>query len=193
MKNTVGGIKGNTLRRYLIVALVASLAITGGMFAYAFTTSTATITATGTTDFSEIGPNTTDPCAYSIFGNYSGAIPAGNIFSLNVTAGHNGDVSVNVYLDNIDQLGKNYGLWLMRLRLCDHGPPWNHQSIEMVDKPLTLRNGVVTFVSDNLVDINEYVIRCTGGIYRAHPWAYITRGGFGTINPSVTAEVLQAQ
>ena len=37
MKNIVGGIMGNTLRRYLIVALVASLAITGGMFAYAYT------------------------------------------------------------------------------------------------------------------------------------------------------------
>ena len=192
MNNIVNGIMGNTLRRYLIVALMASLAVTGGMFAYAYTSQTTTITATGTADFAAISPNTTSPCNYSIFGNYRGAIPAGNLFSINVTSGHNGDVSVNVYLGNADQLGKNYGLWLMRIGLVDVADNTT-QDVEMIYKPLTLQNGIVSFVADNLSSSNEYAIRCDGGVYKAHPWAYITRGGWGTINPSITAEVLQAQ
>ena len=35
MNNIVSGILGNTLRRYLVIALAISLVVTGSMFAYA--------------------------------------------------------------------------------------------------------------------------------------------------------------
>ena len=61
MNNIVSGILGNTLRRYLVIALAASLAVTGGMFAYAYTTSSTSFSVSGTDfDFGNITANTTD-------------------------------------------------------------------------------------------------------------------------------------
>jgi hypothetical protein len=191
MNNIVKGIAGNTLRRYLIIALVASLAVTGGMFAYAYTTSSATITASGSADFADIGAYYSPP-SYSIFGHYRGALPSGDLFSINLTSGYPGDVAVNVYLDNIDQLGKNYGLWLMRLELVQASDNASMDIEGDITRPISLNNGVVSFVSDNMSPGTEYRIRSDGGVYKAFPWAYISSVG-GTVNPSFTAEVLQAQ
>ncbi|MGB2877244.1 MAG: hypothetical protein WBB97_04345 [Dehalococcoidales bacterium] len=191
MNNIVSGIMGNTLRRYLIIALVASLAVTGGMFAYAYTTSSTTITATGSADYADIGAYSNPP-TYSIFGGYRGALPTGYLFSVNLTSGYPGDVAVNVYLDNIDQLGKNYGLWLMRLELVQASDNASMDIEGNITRPITLNNGVVTFVSANMTSGTEYRVRCDGGVYKAFPWAYINAVG-GTVSPSFTAEVLQAQ
>ena len=191
MNKIASGIMGNTLRRYLIIALVASLAVTGGMFAYAFTTSSATITATGGSDFATIDSYCNLP-TYSIFGGYRGALPTGYLYSVNLTTAYPGDIAVNVYLDNIDQLGKNYGLWLMRLELVQASDNASMDIEGNITRPITLNNGVVTFVSDNMTPGTEYRIRCDGGVYKAFPGAYITSVG-GTVSPSFTAEVLQAQ
>ena len=43
-----------------------------------------------------------------------------------------------------------------------------------------------------MTDGTEYRIRSDGGVYKAFPWAYISAVG-GTVDPSFTAEVLQAQ
>ncbi|MBU2535483.1 MAG: hypothetical protein ABIK32_04710 [Chloroflexota bacterium] len=191
MNNIVSGILGNTLRRYLVIALVASLAITGGMFAYAFTTKTTTITATsGGADYAVIGPNTTDPCGYTVFGKYRGSIPEGYLYSINVTSGYPGDLAVNVYLNNIDQLGKNYGLWMMRLDLVQ---PSDNASMDIEGgvKVLSMQNGVVSFVSNNMTAGSEYRIRSDGGVYKSFSWGYWPGGT--AISPSLTAEVLQAQ
>ncbi len=191
MNKNVSGILGSKLRRYFIIALAASLAVTGGMFAYAYTTTTQTIAVSGTADFAEIGAYYPQ-LSYSIFGNYRGALPDGDIFSINLTSGYPGDIAVNVYLDNIDELGKNYGLWLMRLKLVRAS---DNASVDIegdVIRPISLNNGSVSFVSDNMSSGTEYRIQCDGGVYKAFPWAYINAVG-GTVDPSFTAEVLQAQ
>jgi len=191
MNKTVSKIAGSTLRRYFIIALAASLAVTGGMFAYAYTTTTQTIAVSGTADFAEIGAYYNPP-SYSIFGNYRGALPDGDIFSINLTSGYPGDIAVNVYLDNIDQLGKNYGLWLMRLELVRASDNASMDIEGDVIRLVSLNNGSVSFVSNNMTSGTEYRIRSDGGVYKAFPWAYINAVG-GTVDPSFTAEVLQAQ
>lgn len=191
MNNIVSGILGNTLRRYLVIALAVSLAVTSGMFAYAFTTKTATITVSSEgADYATIGANTTNPCGYTVFGKYRGAIPEGYLYSINVTANYPGDLAVNVYLNNIDQLGKNYGLWMMRLDLVR---PSDNASVDIEGgvKVISMRNGVVSFVSNNMTQGQEYRIRSDGGVYRSFPFNYWPGGT--EINPSLTAEVLQAQ
>ena len=192
MNNIVSGILGNTLRRYLVITLVASLAVTGGMFAYAFTTQSTTITATtGGADFAVIGANTTDPLAYKVFGKYRGSIREGYLYSINLTDNYPGDVAINVYLDNIDQLGKNYGLWMLRLELVDPASANASMDIGGVTQVLSMHNGVASFVSNTMVPGTEYRIRSDGGVYKSFPWSYWPSGT--AISPSLTAEVLQAQ
>jgi len=199
MRNIVNGIMGNTLRRYLVVALMAYLAVTSGMFAYAYTTGTQAISVTAATaDFAEIGPASgsaaTPPPTYKgskLFGSYRGAMWGGTLFSVNVTDDYTGDIAINVYLDNIDEMGKNYGMWMMKLRFVDSADNATAVDIQGIDRPLTLNNGVVTFIAKDLVSANEYYIDAVSGVYRSHSWGYITN--FGTIQPSITAEILQAQ
>ncbi len=191
MKNIVGGIMGNTLRRYLIVALVASLAITGGMFAYAYTTSTVSMTVTGASaDFASITGNTSGAPTFTAFGSYRGAIPAGYIFDVVPDTNYTGDVSINVYLDNIDQIGYKYGLFMVKLGLVENSTNGSMDK-DGIDKVLSLNNGEVCFMSDNLTGGTTYHIMIKGGVYRTYPWSYLTGIG-GSWNPSFTAEVLQA-
>ena len=192
MNNIVSGIIGNTLRRYLVVALMASLAVTGGMFAYAYTTSTQTITvSSGGGEYAEILPAVPKLPSYTIFGSYRGAIPGGDLFSINVTSGYPGDLAVNIYLDIIDQMGKNYGLWMAKLRLVQASDNSAYMDVQGIDRPLSLQNGAVTFVSSNMSSGTEYQVELVSGVYRAFPYAYWS--GLGTVTPSLTAEVLQAQ
>ena len=192
MKNIIDGIMGNTLRRLLVIALVASLAITGGMFAYAYTTTTQTITvSSGGGEYAEILPAAPKLPSYTIFGSYRGKIQGGDLFSINVTSGYPGDLAINVYLDNIDEMGKNYGLWLVKLRLVQASDNTAYMDVQGIDRPLSLQNGAVSFVSNNMTSGTEYHIELVSGVYRAFPYVYWT--GFGAITPSLTTEVLQAR
>jgi hypothetical protein len=174
MKNIVGGIMGNTLRRYLIVALVASLAVTSGMFAY----------------YASITGNTTGAPAFTTFGSYRGAIPAGYIFDITPASGYNGDVGVNVYLDNIDQIGYKYGMFMVKLNLVNYSDNGSYDK-DGIDKVLSLNSGMVSFISDNMTPGETYHIMVKGGVYKTYPWSYLSGIG-GSWNPSFTAEVLQA-
>ena len=192
MKNIVNGIMGNTLRRYLVVALVASLAVTSGMFAYAYTTSTVSMTATGASaDFASITGNATGAPSFTTFGSYRGAIPAGYIFDVVPDTTYTGDVAINVYLDNIDQIGYKYGTFMVRLNLVD---PSDNGTMDKdgFDRVLSMNNGVVSFLSDNMIGGQTYHIMVKGGVYRTYPWSYLTSiSSSGSWNPSFTAEVAQ--
>lgn len=192
MNSIISGILGNTLRRYLVIALVVSLAVTGGLFAYAYTTSSTSFAVSGTDfDFGDITANTTDIPTYSTFGSYRGAIPAGYIFNVSKESGYMGDIGINVYLNNIDEIGYKYGMFMVRLNLVQYSDNAS-VDVEGFDKILSLRNGVVSFTSAaNMTDGTTYHILCKGGVYRTFPWSYLTGAG-GSWIPSFTAEVVQA-
>ena len=192
MNNIVSGILGNTLRRYLVIALAASLAVTGGMFAYAYTTSSTSFSVSGTdTDFGDITANTTDIPTYSTFGSYRGAIPSGYIFNVSKETGYTGDIGINIYLDNIDQIGYKYGMFMVRLNLVQYSDNLS-VDVEGMDKVLSMRNGVVSFTSAaNMTDGVTYHILVKGGVYRTFPYSFLTGAG-GSWTPSFTAEVVQA-
>jgi len=188
MSELIKGAGKSKLRLYLATALMLALAITGGLFAYAYTQDVATITASLTTgDFANVTDCTTFP-SYNVFGSYRGALPEGYLFEILPTTGYPGDIAVNVYLSNIDELGKHYGLWMMRVQIVDS----SNVTIDKEDatKILSLRNGAVSFVSDEMPPGATYYVRSDGGVYRSHCFAYIT--GFGAVNPQITAEILQA-
>ena len=186
--NIFQGILTSTLGRFIVTGLVLSLTVTGGLFAYAYTSDTSSITvSTGSADFADVTSNVTvDP--WTVFGSYRGTIGSGTLFNVTPTGGYPGDLEVNVYLSNMDNLGKTYGMFLMRMTLVDASD--DPQDKEGIEKPLTLQNGVVSFISDNLTPGTTYFIKTTGGVYRAYAWAYLS--GKTLYGPTFHAEVVQA-
>ena len=189
MSELIKGAGKSKLRLYLATALLLALAVTGGLFAYAYTTQTTALSVTGAAaDFASVTVNNTVG-NYTVFGSYRGRIPQGNLFNVTLAANYPGDLEVSVYLDNIDQLSYKYGLLLMRVRFVDSGN--STVDVDGIQKPLSLSNGVVSFTAKDLTANTTYYIQTTGGVYRAFPWAYIGTSG-GTYAPSITADVLQA-
>ncbi|MFH0941737.1 MAG: hypothetical protein V1823_01765 [Chloroflexota bacterium] len=174
-------------RQVLVGALALAFVASATMFAFTYTSASTDITATsGGNDFASVAANNT-VASYSVFGSYRGAIGSGNLFNLTPATGYPGDLEVSVYLTNLDQLSKTYGMFLMKLQLTAfNGTPVDSEGIT---KPLTLNNGVVTFLADSLTGGTTYYIRTTGGIYRAFPWAFISGSIYG---PTLYADVVQA-
>lgn len=187
MKMMQGFTKMGAFRQVLVGALALAFVASATMFAFTYTSASTSITATsGGNDFAAVTANNT-VANYSVFGSYRGAIGSGNLFNLTPAASYTGDLEVSVYLTNLDQLSKTYGMFLMKLQLTDNvNAP---ADIEGITKPLTLNNGVVTFLADNLTGGQTYYIKSTGGIYRAFPWAFISGSIYG---PTLYADVVQA-
>jgi len=106
------------MRRILLIALVALLVVTGGMFAYTFTTATATIgVAAPTSDFAEVtAGNVTAP---TVFGKFTGTWPASDLYAITPTENYTGDLVVTVYLVNAGELIRYYHHMNMKLEFLD--------------------------------------------------------------------------
>jgi hypothetical protein len=194
MNSIVSGILGNTLRRYLVIALAVSLTVTGGMFAYAFTTATSSLSVSGSdTDFCSITSNVTVP-QFSPLGSYRGKINEGAIFTFTPDSNYTGDIAINVYLDNAYDIGYKYGMFMLTMDIVDPSDNTS-KSIDGRARVLSLNNGVVTLVttSTNITYGNAYNIRVSGGSFRTFPGAYLSYvTSQGSWIPSLTAEVVQA-
>ncbi len=190
MINIIHGIFSSTLRRFLVAGMMLSLTVTGGLFAYAYTSDTGSISVTsGLDDFADVTDNVT-VASWKVFGSYRGTIGSGTLFNVTPTTDYPGDMEVNVYLSNLDDLGKTYGMFLMRITLVDSGDtPIDKEGIV---KPLTLQNGVVSFIAESgdFTAGTTYFIKTTGGVYRAYAWAYLS--GKTIYGPTFHAEVVQA-
>ena len=157
-------------RRGLVVlgALLLTLFITGGLFAYAAITTSTEIGVTAVSaDFAEVSENNTlSPASYTILGRVRGKIGSGNLFDVTRTSGYTGDIEVNLYLANIDELTQDYSFWMLRLELTDiNGSPVDKDHGPQV---LSLNNASVSFACDNWTETTRY-IECEGGSYRALP------------------------
>jgi hypothetical protein len=188
MSAVIKGTGGATLRRYFVTALLLALTVTGGLFAYAFTSRTTTLGAVSlSSDFAAVTVNNTVP-NFNVLGSFRGRIPQGNLFAI-TPSDYSGDLEANVYLDNIDQLTSKYGMLLMRIKFVDSANAT--VDVEGIAKPLSLQNGVVSFTANGLTANTTYYIQTTGGVYRTFPWAYLNVSG-GSYIPSITCEVVQA-
>ncbi len=184
--------KGRRSRKPMFVtALLLALGISGGMFAYTWTTATVTIgLTTATSDFANVTSNLSGSVTYQPFGKQRGNIPAGNLFDVTPATGYSGDLEVTVYLANPDELTQNYRVWTMRVDLQNgSGTRVDAQGISQL---LTIDNGRVSFYwpSSNYTGGTPYYIECAGGSYVGLPW-----GGSGwssTYGPLLFAEVTQA-
>lgn len=158
---------------FLVGALLLTLAITGGLFAYTQTTSSAQITVTsGGGNFATVDNASLDTISFTVFGRAKGSIDAGTLFTITTPDEAGPDIEVNVYLSNADELSKVYGNFLLRLKLVDGLGAY--ADIDGADKPLTLNNGVVSFILQDYTVSTSYYVECAGGTFRAFDWDYVS-------------------
>ena len=100
-----GGVK---VKRILIIALIALAVVTGGMFAYTFTTATATIGVVApTSDFADITANSSIT-APTVFGKFTGTWPSSPMFTITPDPSYTGDLVIRVYMVNTGQLIRQF-------------------------------------------------------------------------------------
>lgn len=176
------------MKKFLIIGLIALLAVTGGMFAYTFTTATATIGVTApTSDFANITANSSFT-APTVFGKFTGTWPTGPLFTINPASGYQGDLVIKVYLVNTGELIRQYHHINMALEYTDNiGAPADVQGEIQV---LNLQNAEVLFEWENGTGGSPFSVNLTGGGYRLHPFRTLTGGG-GSYQPQIWCEVTQ--
>jgi len=174
------------MKKFLIIAIVAALAITSGVFAFTYTTATTTIGVTAVeSDFAEVSANLTGYSAPQVFGKYSGTWPTGTMFDIAPASGYNGDLVIQVYLVNSGDLVPYYQHLNMKLEFKDSADVIaDDQGIAQV---LNLQNAAVTFDWSSGNGTKPYYVKLTGGGYRLHKWKTVT----GSYQPQLWCEVTQ--
>ena len=174
------------MKKILIIALIALAVVTGGMFAYTFTTATATIgvVAKGS-DFASI--NTSDNISPpTVFGKFTGTWPENTLFDLAPHQDYSGDLVIRVYLVNAGELIRQYRHLNMTLEFRDSANTTvDEQQIIQVLNP---QNAEVLFTWSNGTGTSPYKVELTGGSYQLHPFKVLTGGSY---QPQIWCEVTQ--
>ncbi len=135
----------------LIIGLVLALVVTGGLYAFAYTTTTATMDVVAEEAIATTAPSATQPNWNSILTPpedppLMGEVPSDGLFDITPNSLYTGDLAVKVFLTNTGDLVKAYDYLNMKLYLdgsVEAGETPNYQL-------LTLQNGEATF---NIQDI----------------------------------------
>jgi len=174
------------VKKFLLIGLIALLAVTGGMFAYTFTTATATIGVTApTSDFANITANSSIT-APTVFGKFTGTWPTSKLFTVTPDASYTGDLVISVYLVNSGELIRQYHHLNMALRYTDNtGAMADEQSETQV---LSLQNAQVLFTWTSGNGTSPFSVDIVGGGFRMHPFKTLTGGSY---QPQVWCEVTQ--
>jgi hypothetical protein len=173
------------VKRLLIIALAAVLVVTGGAFAYTFTTATATIGVTApTSDFATVtAGNVTAP---NVFGKFTGTWPSSTLFTITPEPSYTGDLVIRAYLVNTGELIRYYEHLNMSLEFTDNvSSAADEQAIVQV---LNLQNAEVLFTWANGTGGSPYSVDLTGGSYRLHPWKTLAGGN---VQPQLWLEIRQ--
>lgn len=175
------------MKKLLIIAIVAVLAITSGVFAFTYTTATTTIGVTVVeSDFAEVTANLTGYSAPQVFGKYAGTWPTGTLFDIvPALPDYTGDLVIQVYLVNSGDLVPYYQHLNMVLEFQDtDNITADDQGIAQV---LNLQNAAVTFDWSSGNGTSPFYVKLTGGGYRLHKWKTVT----GDYQPQLWCEITQ--
>ena len=174
------------MKKILLISLVALLVVTGGMFAYTFTTATATIGVTApASDFANVtaGGSITAP---TVFGKFTGTWPSSTLFDVTPTENYTGDLVITVYLINTGQLIRQYHHVNMTLEFQDSTDTMFDEQGEI--QVLNMQNAEVLFTWENGTGTSPYKVVLTGGGYRLHPFKTLTGGSY---QPQIWCEITQ--
>lgn len=159
----------------LVTALLVALALTSGVFAYTFTTSTVSLAVVSSeTDFASVTGNTSDAADWDLYGLFRGTITGNaSMFDINCTTStYAGDLVATVSIANADQLSKVYRVLAMKIVACDSDmKPLDINADNLTNEYdfalLTLQNGSVDiFIHQTSAD--TYHILLDSGYYVSH-------------------------
>jgi len=174
------------VKRFIIIALAALLVVTGGMFAYTFTTATATIGVTApTSDFANVTANSSIT-APTVFGKFTGTWPSSSLFTITPDPSYQGDLVVTVSLVNSGELIRQYHHLNMSLRYTDNTGALADEQQEI--QVLNLTNAQVLFTWTSGNGTSPFTVDLVGGGYRLHPFKTLTGGSY---QPQIWCEVTQ--
>ncbi len=188
-------------RKFFIVALVVALLISGGTFAYTYTTASSTIGAVPAADIAAVTAGATPPAGWTAPSGYGVApswtpvinstenITKGSIFWID-PGGYTGNIVVTLYLTNSKDLTSSYTYLNMAIMVhsSTDGTSWSEvtnpafKSGGKYNYYLALTNGYTQFT---LPGGKKYHIAIDGGVY----YCISTTG---TLYPSLYLEVKQA-
>ena len=141
----------------LLMALLLALIVSGGVYAYAYTTAGGIIgVAEPTADFATANITETQPDWNSVLDDLAsdnktfGEVPNGPLFDVSPNAVYSGDLVVNVYLANSANLTKAYRYFNMKLYLSGSEEAEETPNYRM----LTLQNGEVDFNMEELQPVS---------------------------------------
>ena len=174
------------MKKILIIALIALAVVTGGMFAYTFTTATATIGVVApTSDFATVTANTTTPPDY-VFGRFTGTWPQQTLFTIEPDSNYTGDLVITVSLVNTGELIRQYRHLNMTLQYYDKNGDIAGTQGEI--QVLNLQNAEVLFDWQSANGTAPFSVNITGGGFRLHPFRNMTDGSY---QPMIWCEVTQ--
>lgn len=175
------------MKKFLIIAIVAVLAVSCGTFAATYTTATATIDVTAVgADFATVTTENLTALAPTIFGDYGGTWPAGTLFTVTPDSSYNGDLVIEAYLVNTGELSRYYEHLNMALEFWDSTD--NVSDEQGITQVLTLDNSKVTFTWANGTGTSPYKVELTGGGFRLHSWKSMSGG---SVQPQLWVEINQ--
>jgi len=177
------------MKKPLIIALAAVLLalVTGGLFATTYTTATATIGVTApTSDFATVTAENVTSLAPTVFGNFGGTWPSGDLFTVTPHDDYTGDLVIRVYLVNTGALARCYEHLNMAIQFTDNTSTVADE--QQITQVLTLDNSEVLFTWANATGTSPYKVTLTGGGYRLHPWKSMSGG---SVQPQLWMEIKQ--
>lgn len=196
---------------YLLIALLAVLAVAGSSFAYTATSGTGSVTIAAIgVDGSFASVTTTTPIAttygsgaiaptWSPTVNSAGSVAAGDIYYIDLGT-YTGDILVTLYLNNPTQLAKAYSyinlpIVVYKADYVDSAYTWNTTAVagksgSDFTSYLGISTGYVSFILTNpgtsAGSHNYFAIAVGGGSY------YCTSTTGGSLSPQFFLDVKQA-
>ena len=180
----------------MVAACLLALAVSGGVFAFTWTTASATIGATADSDYAAVAPADSLPSfSTNVFGKHRGDVPTGDLFTITPEADYTGDLVVKVYLTNADELSPAYQHLNLKLELWDSNvtTPVNIFASETghTFQLLTLDNGVVTFDLEYGAGTSPYKVKLAGGGYTTNARSPLDWESGYAVAPLLYCEVTQ--
>jgi hypothetical protein len=183
---------------HLFGALALALLLTGGLFAYTYTTANIALGMTAKSDIASVataGYNAGGAGGlYGLaFGKYKGDLPEGNLFSIDPLDDYTGDLTIKVSIMNPGELARAYQYFNMKLALTDAGgtviigagaAPSGHEY-----QVLSLENGVVEF--DVAATLSQpYYVKLMDGGFSTFGRSPLGWGSNAAVDPQLFCEVV---
>jgi len=188
-------------RFHLLGALALALVLTGGLFAYTYTTADIALGMTAKSDIASVAVATPGYNAvgagglYGLaFGKYKGDLPEGNLFKIDPHNDYTGDLTIKVSIMNPGELARAYQYFNMKLALTDKygtiiigsgAAPLGHEY-----QVLSLENGVVEFDVAATGIFQPYYVKLMDGGFSTFGRSPVEWGGNAAVDPQLFCEVV---